>query len=75
MGDNAWILALAVAVGLAVILTVVAKGSMIHFIGFLTVFMAFMVYGGLLDTWYFIVTFTIFLIFLGLKYAGKTGEL
>lgn len=75
MGDNVWIFALSVALGLALVLTIVLKGGVLHFLSFLMITMAFMVYGGLLDTWYFVIVFILFITFVVLKYRGKVGDI
>lgn len=73
LGSYTWIFALAVAFGLALVLTLFVKGKEISFLSFLLIFIAFMVWGDLLDGWVLILMLIIYITLIIIIYKRKGG--
>lgn len=67
IGDSIWIISIAIAFGLALLITFLVEGKMSTFFSQFTLYVAFMAWGNILDYWIFILVFILFLLFVGFR--------
>lgn len=73
--EYSWILALSIAFGLALVMTLIMNGDEMVFVTLLLVFIAFMVWGNLIEGWVLILSIILYVIFLGgMRIAKKDNE-
>ena len=72
--DLLWIFGLAVALGLALVLTMMIEGDELVFITFFMITIGFMVWGGILDGWIFILVLTMFVILVTIEFRNSGGK-
>ena len=66
-----WIIGLAIVFGLSMFINAIIKGEMVMFLGLLTIFDAFAVWGSLLPFWSFILCLVVFSISIYLTQKNK----
>lgn len=75
LGSNIWFLGIAISFGLAFIFTILLGGDEFTFFGILTIFFAFMAWGGIIQAWIFYLVFIVYFIFLGYSiYLGRKSN-
>lgn len=74
LGSYLWIFGLLMAVALTITVVLVFDLEFEHFLAFMLIFIAFMVWGAILEPWIFIVMFIIFIAYFVYKHKYQGGN-